>query len=233
VVAVAAADAPVVEAQLYLELAAVFLGGLSGSIFAVQRRFPVTGELALGVATALGGGLLRDSLLGRMPAALTNALYLPVALTAALVGFVFGTVVMRRLQLVLDILDPVWMGLFAVLGAEAALRAGTTPVGAILVGSVTAVGGGVMRDVLAGEVPQLVTPGPINYFAGIAGAVAYTTVLTTTPLPRAAVVWGSIGLVVVLRLVALKYHVMVPTPPDLTRLAARPVVRRRGPRARR
>jgi uncharacterized membrane protein YeiH len=216
------------EPSLYIELAAVFLGGLSGSIFAVQRHFAVTGELALGIASALGGGMLRDVMLGRMPVALTHPQYLPIACVAALIGFAFGSVVMRRLQLILDVLDPVWMGLFAVIGAEAALDAGTTVIGAVFVGCVTAVGGGVLRDLLAGEIPQLVLPGPINYLAGIAGSVVFTVAITATPIERSPAVWGTIALVVGLRLVALRFGVMAPVPPNLSRLAAaRPGVRRR------
>lgn len=218
-----------VQPPLSVELAGVFLGGLSGSLFAVQRRFPVTGELALGISTALGGGILRDILLARTPAALVSPWYLSTAITAALVGFAFGSVAVGRLELALDLLDPLWMGLFAVLGSESALAAGTTTTGAILVGCVAAVGGGVLRDVLAGEVPQLVRPGPINYLAGIAGSVLYTVIVTSTSADRSRTAWATIAVVVCLRLVALRYGVRAPGPPDLSRrlTAGRRMFRRR------
>jgi uncharacterized membrane protein YeiH len=200
---------------LLLELVAVFLGGVSGSLFAVQRQLPINGELVLGVAAGLGGGMIRDILLGRTPVALTNEWYLWVAVAGALVSFAFGSLIGTRVQRVLDVLDPAWMGLFAVLGADAALRHHTTPIGAVLVGCATAVGGGVLRDVLAGDTPQLVLPGPINYLAGIAGAVVYTGLVTSTDVSAIAAAWGTLVLVVGLRLAAMRFGILAPPPLDL------------------
>ena len=101
---------------------AVFLGGLSGAIFAVQRKFAITGVLAIAIATGLGGGIIRDLLLGRIPVALTDPTYLPLVVVAAFIGFFFASLVHRG-RLLLDILDPIWMGLFAVIGAQQTLNA--------------------------------------------------------------------------------------------------------------
>ena len=156
----------VIAPPLAISLMAVFLGGLSGAIFAVQRKFAVTGVLAIAIATGLGGGIIRDLLLGSMPVALTDPSYLPLVVVAAFIGFFFASLVHRG-ELFLNILDPIWMGLFAVIGAQQTLNAGLGSFAAILVGCISAFGGAVLRDLLSGETPQLVLPGPINYLAAI------------------------------------------------------------------
>ena len=135
---------------LAISLTAVFLGGLSGAIFSVQRKFAVTGVLAIAIATGLGGGIIRDLLLGHTPVALTDPTYLPLVVGAAFVGFFFASLVHRG-QLVMDILDPIWMGLFAVIGAQQTLNAGLSSFAAVLVGCISGFGGAVLRDILAGR----------------------------------------------------------------------------------
>ena len=94
--------AGVVEPPPAISLTGVFLGGLSRAIFAVQRTFVITGVLTIAIATGLGGGIIRDLLLGHTPVALTDPAYLPLVVTAA---FFFASLVHRG-ELVLNILDP-------------------------------------------------------------------------------------------------------------------------------
>ena len=158
---------------LYLDLAAVFLGGLSGSLHAVRRGFAITGLVALAVAAGLGGGILRDILLqSGPPVALKNPWYLPTVLVAAGIGFVFGSM-MKQVRKPIIVMDAVWLGLYAVVGAQKALDVGLSGFSAILLGAVTATGGSVLMDLLAGERPELVQPGPIGHFGAMVGAVVY------------------------------------------------------------
>ena len=162
-----------VTVPLYLDLAAVFLGGLSGSLHAVRRGFAITGLVALAVAAGLGGGILRDILLQNgPPVALKNPWYLPTVLVAAGIGFVFGSM-MKQVRKPIIVMDAVWLGLYAVVGAQKALAQGLSGFSAILLGAVTATGGSVLMDVLAGERPELVQPGPIGHFGAILGSVFY------------------------------------------------------------
>ncbi|MBC7294463.1 MAG: TRIC cation channel family protein, partial [Thermoleophilia bacterium] len=102
----------VVSLPLYLDLTAVFLGGLSGSLHAVRRGFAVTGLVAMAIAAGLGGGILRDLLLqSGPPVALTRPAYLPTVLAAAGVGFFFGSLV-RRFRKPIILMDAVWLGLY-------------------------------------------------------------------------------------------------------------------------
>ena len=224
--------AAVVAPPLAISLAAVFLGGLSGAIFAVQRKFAITGVLTIAIATGLGGGIIRDLLLGRTPVALTDASYLPLVVGAAFIGFFFASLVHRG-ELVLNILDPIWMGLFAVIGATQAINSGLSSFAAILVGCISAFGGAVLRDLLAGETPQLVLPGPINYLAAILGAIIYVGMVNWAGIDKVVSEWVAIAIVFALRMLALKYGIKAPEPVDVPHHVRRRVLsnwraRRRG-----
>ncbi len=209
-----AVAAAVVQPPLAIDLTAVFLAGLTGAVFAVRRRFAISGVFAVAVVTGLGGGILRDVMLNTVPVALTNPRYLPTVFAAAVVGFFFASLV-HRWRLMLDVLDPIWMGLFAVIGAQMACDSGQTAFGAILIGCVTAFGGGVLRDLLAGDTPQLVLPGPINYFAAIIGSVLYVTLVSWLPISAAWAEVATIAVVFGLRMLALRFGLRAPEPIDL------------------
>lgn len=219
---------------LAISLTAVFLGGLSGAIFAVQRKFAITGVLAIAIATGLGGGMIRDVLLGRVPVALTDPAYLPLVVAAAFIGFFFASLVHRG-QLLLNILDPIWMALFAVIGAQQTLNAGMSSFAAILVGCISAFGGAVIRDLLAGETPQLVLPGPINYLAAILGAMLYVAAVAWIGVDKVVAEWIAIAVVFGLRMLALRFGIKAPEPVDVPHHVRRRVLgnrrgRRRGMR---
>ena len=204
----------VVQPPTAISLTAVFLGGLSGAIFAVHRRFAITGVLAIAIATGLGGGIVRDLLLNTVPVALTDPTYLPVVVAAALVGFFFASLVHKG-KLLLDILDPIWMGLFAVIGAQYTLNADLGSFAAILVGCISGFGGAVLRDLLAGETPQLVLPGPINYLAALLGSILYVGAVQWFDVDKVVAEWVTIVLVFGLRMLALKFGIRAPEPVDV------------------
>ena len=139
-----------------IDLIGVFAFGVSGALMAIRRDFDVVGIAILAVVTALGGGIIRDLVLGDTPPpAFTRWEYLVVALSAAAVTSV-GHRVFTRLARPLLVFDAAGLGLFCVAGTEKALDHGLAPVAAACLGVTTAVGGGVLRDVIAREVPALV-----------------------------------------------------------------------------
>lgn len=138
---------------LALDLLGVFVFALSGGLLAVQRRFDVFGVLVLGLVAGLGGGLARDVLLGDVPpAALRDDRYLIAAVAAGVVVFL-GSRLVERLAPAVRLFDAAGLGLFVVVGTDKALRAGLGAVPAVVVGCVAGIGGGVVRDLLAGDVP--------------------------------------------------------------------------------
>ena len=157
----------VVTLPLYLDLAAVFLGGLSGSLHAVRQGFLRDGSDRLGHRGRSGRRHpARRPLAERSPVAFKEPWYLPTVLVAAAIGFFFGSLV-QGFRKPIILMDAVWLGLYAVVGAQKALDYGLSGFSAILLGVVTAVGGSVLVDLLAGERPELVQPGPIGHFGAV------------------------------------------------------------------
>src|SRR6476620_2579777 len=139
---------------LALNLAATFVFGLSGGLAAVRARLDLFGVLVLAAVVGLAGGITRDLLIGVPPATFRDWRYLAAAAAAGLVCF-FGRPLLERIKRSVLIFDAVGLGLFCVTGATKALDFGVGPVPAILLGAITGVGGGMLRDVLLGEVPTV------------------------------------------------------------------------------
>src|SRR4051794_41262270 len=184
-----------------IDLAAIVIGALTGGLLAAREGFAVSGVLLLAVSGGLGGGLIRDILLAEgPPVALTNPAYLPtVAVTAAVTFFFSGW--LARLTALLVVLDAVTLGFFTVVGAQRAELAGLPSASVVFVGTVTAVGGALIRDVLLAQRAEIVQPGPYNAVAALIGATAFTVLagpLGLAPLPVAAVVIALVALLRVL-----------------------------------
>lgn len=188
---------------LALDLAGVFLFALTGAMVAIRKGFDVVGLFAIALATGLGGGVLRDLLLGAAPpAALREPRFLISALAAAAVGRVFGARI-DRLRSAFLILDALGLGAYAVVGAQKALAFGLGGLAATLLGGVTAVGGGVLRDLLSREAPLTFLPGHVYTLAALAGSGAYV-LLRELGAPAAAAFFTAIALAVCLRGLSLR-----------------------------
>lgn len=183
-------DEPV---QLALELAGVFVFGLSGGLLAVRQGFDVVGIGVLAFLTGLGGGLIRDIIIGDVPpAAFADTPYVVVPLAAAVAVFT-GHQLLDRLHRAVLVFDGAGVGLFSVTGTLKALAFGLGPLQAALLGVLTAVGGGVLRDVVARETPVLIKADSTLYAVpAFAGALAI--VIST----RAGVYEPTVGVGVVL-----------------------------------
>jgi uncharacterized membrane protein YeiH len=197
-----------------IDVVATFLAALSGAIFAVERKFAVTGVLAIAIATGIGGGIMRDVLLQTPPVAFTELAYMPTAIVAAFVGFFFISLAKRGGTIIL-VLDPIWMGLFAVIGAQKAMNADLNALAAMLIGCMTAFGGGILRDLLSNEMPELVKPGPINYLAAILGSMLYVSLVRWAHVDKVVAEWATIAFVFGLRMLSLKFGIRAPQPVDL------------------
>lgn len=142
-----------------LELLGLFVFAVSGGMLAVRKGFEVVGVTALACTTALGGGVIRDLVLGDTPPrAFRDVAYLVVPLGAAFVAFIGHSWINRSLHRSVQVFDAAGLGLFTVTGAVKAAAYPTTALGAVLLAVVTAVGGGILRDVLANDQPQLFQP---------------------------------------------------------------------------
>lgn len=146
------------DLSLYItgvDLLGTFVFGLSGGTVAIRHRLDAFGVIVLAVAAALAGGMLRDMLLGATPViALADERYLLVAVAAALVAFFFKPLISRLGKPVM-VFDALGLGLFAVAGCRKGLEYGLDPAVSVLLGVLTAVGGGLVRDLLVTEVPRV------------------------------------------------------------------------------
>ena len=138
-----------------LDLLGVFFFAVSGSLLAARRRFDLVGSLFLAFLAGLGGGVVRDLIINeRVPHAFSNPFYLiPPALAVALVYL--RLISDGRLRRTLLTFDAAGLALFCVTGTRTALAAGIDPIMAVLLGVSTAVVGGLLRDVVANEVPEI------------------------------------------------------------------------------
>jgi len=199
-----------------VSVGATAVGALSGALFAVERRFGLSGVLCLAFSTGVSGSLMRDVLLQNGPSViLTDVSFLLAVLVCATIGFFFSTMI-RWVHPLLVVFDALSIGFFAVLGATMAVHAGLGPLGAILIGLINAIGGWVLRDILAGDRPQLVLPGPIYAIAaGIASAL-YVMLIVSLHVATAPAALITIVVGFSIRMAALKYGWNAPTPIDLT-----------------
>jgi uncharacterized membrane protein YeiH len=136
-----------------LDLVGIFVFGITGALVGVRKKLDVFGIQVLALVTGLGGGFLRDVLIGATPpAALADWRYLAVPVVAGLMTFFLHPGI-GRVERLVNVFDAAGLALFCVTGARKALDFGLSPLSAALLGTISGIGGGVIRDVLSGRVP--------------------------------------------------------------------------------
>ena len=197
---------------LALDLGGTMAFALSGAMAGVRRRLDVFGVLVLAAAASSFGGIARDVLIGATPpAALEDWRYLATAVVAGLIAF-FWSRLIEKLRNPVRLMDAIGLAFFAVAGTQKALDFGLSPVMAALLGMLTGIGGGIVRDVLLAEVP-VVLRSELYAVAALAGAaiVAGGHVLQVPALVT-AVVGGLVCFG--LRILALRRGWHLPRPPE-------------------
>lgn len=201
-----------------LEMVGVAAFAVSGVMVAVARELDLLGALVLGAITSVGGGVIRDILLGVLPPAMfVDPRYVIAAVGVSLMTFVVALCLgdrflqrIERLGPLINALDAVGLGIFVTVGVDAAVRAGygDNAFLAVFVGTMTGVGGGILRDQLVGRVPMVLQK-HVYVLAAIAGAIAYYVMLRLDLLRPVALCLSSV-IVVVIRLLAAHYRWNLP-----------------------
>jgi uncharacterized membrane protein YeiH len=156
---------------LVLDLVGTFAFAISGATVGVRRQLDLFGVLVLSFAAATAGGIMRDALIGATPPdALADWRYLVVSVIAGLTTF-YGYELVERLRNPVQMTDAVGLGLYAVSGTAKALAFGLGPTGAVLLGMLSGIGGGIVRDVLVAEIPTVMRRGELYAVAALFGAV--------------------------------------------------------------
>lgn len=189
------------ELLLVLDLLGVLVFAASGATLAAVRRLDVFGVLTLGVVTALGGGVVRDLLIGVPPAAVRDDRYLAAALAGGVLAF-FAAEQLARLGASVVALDAAGLGLFVAASTSKALDAGLGAAPAMAIGCLTGVGGGLVRDVLLSSVPEVLHR-EVYAVPALLGA-GVVTAGDGLDAERGPVSLAAILLVLVVRLVAVR-----------------------------
>lgn len=193
-----------------LDLVGTFVFGISGALLAVRKQFDIVGMLVLAELTALGGGIARDLILGeRPPASFTDVTYLVVPVLAVGLTF-FAHALIERISLAVLVFDAAGLGLFCVSGTAKALTFGLGPVPAVALGLLTAVGGGMLRDVLANEVPVVMRADSVLYAVPAALGAIIVAVTHGQHVYGPTVAGIAVALTFALRISALRYNWRMP-----------------------
>lgn len=191
------------------DLFGVAVFAITGALMAGRKSMDLFGVMVIAIITALGGGTLRDVILNNYPVVwIRNDLYILVAVLAAM-----GTVVWVRLtrpihETGLLVADAFGLAVFTVIGTQVAMQQGVPLSAAVIMGVMTGVAGGVMRDIICNEIP-LIFHKEIYATACIAGSVAYIG-LHQLNLPFNLDVKLAIAVVLVIRLAAIRWHLGLP-----------------------
>ncbi|HEY0186038.1 MAG TPA: TRIC cation channel family protein [Cellulomonas sp.] len=195
----------------YMELVGVFVGALSGGLAAVRKGFDIFGILVLAWAAGLGGGILRDVLIGAIPpVGISQWEFIGTACAAGLVTWALHPRLGRARRFIL-VLDAGALALFTVVGAIKALEYGVGATAAVCAGVITGVGGGVLRDLLTAEVPVVLHHRQLYAIPSVVGAVL-TVVLWQLDLLSAAGAVVAVLVVLGLRLIAMRFRLQAPGP---------------------
>lgn len=197
---------------LVLDLCGTFVFALGGALTAQKAaRLDALGAITLGVVTAIGGGIIRDVLIGAVPpATVSDWRYLAVATVAGVIAFGLGDR-LARFGMPITVLDAAGLGLFAVTGAGKALDHGLGAGPAIVLGAITGVGGGTVRDVLVRQVPAVLQSGLYAIPAIIGAAVTVAAERGGVFGPVAAVAAAAVCFLV--RMLGVRYDLNAPGPP--------------------
>lgn len=199
---------------LALDLSGTFVFAVNGALTGLRAaRLDIIGMAALGMVTAVGGGIVRDVLIGAVPpAAFTYWPYLAVAIGGALLAFFFSGV-LRQFALSIDLLDAAGLSLFCVTGATKSLQYGLGVVPAVILGAVTGVGGGTIRDVLVRRVPTVLTSGLYAIPALVGAAITVTAGQAGVYGIPAAL--GAALACFLIRTASIRYNLNAPVAPEV------------------
>lgn len=196
---------------LVLNLAGTFVFGLTGGLAGVRARLDLFGVIVLAFVVALAGGILRDLLIGIPPATFRDGRYLAAAAAAGVLSFT-ARPALDRVDHALTVFDAIGLGLFCVTGASAALAHHLGPVQSIILGAVTGVGGGMVRDLLLRQVPNILRA---DLYAVPALLGATVLVVGHQAGARSALFpLLAAGVCIALRLVGVHYGIELPIAPS-------------------
>jgi uncharacterized membrane protein YeiH len=192
-----------------LDILGTIAFAISGALMAMNKKMDPFGVFIIGFVTAVGGGTLRDVLIGKQPVIWMNDItYIFLIGFAVIIAIIFRKK-LKHLQKSLFLFDTIGLGIFTITGTEIGINANFHPIISIALGTMTACFGGVIRDILCNEVPVLFRK-EIYATACIFGSIAFI-ILYHFNIEQTIVYISTSLIVITIRLVAVKYHLSLPT----------------------
>ncbi|SKA43788.1 TRIC cation channel family protein [Enterovibrio nigricans] len=193
-----------------LDMFGTVVFAVSGVLLAGKLRMDPFGVVVLAMVTAIGGGTIRDMVLGATPVFWVNEPeYLWVILITCLLSMLLIRHPRRLPWYVLPVADAIGLAVFVAIGVDKALSYGASPIVAVIMGVLTGCGGGILRDVLAREIPMVLRT-EVYATACIAGGIMHTLVLASNAGAEFASIVGMITTLSI-RLAAIRWHLSLPT----------------------
>ena len=209
-------DMSTLSIPLWLDLASVMVGAISGVLVAQEQKLDLVGFVSLAVLGGLGGGLIRDMIMQRGGVyAIDSVLAIPSVCIVGVAGFFFPGFLKRHPRS-LEWVDIISVGLFAAAGTDKAMAYYLSPWACVLMGTLTGVGGGMARDIFIGQAPRIFKQS--NYYAicAIAGSAAAYEAVFSLHMYRPIAAALCVIITVVLRRLSLHYNWVSPANVDLT-----------------
>jgi len=193
-----------------LDLFGTAVFALTGALRAMSKKLDMMGAVVLAIVTAMGGGMMRDALIGRHPpAAFMDQTYLLIAIMVGMATFFWGRHIKEQ-ESWLIAFDAIGLGVFTLVGAWVAERAGLAPVGIVFMAMLTATGGGVLRAMMVAEIPFILNK-EIYASASLLGALLFVLLLPLH-VDGGYLIWGVILLTSITRLISWRFHLNLPMP---------------------
>lgn len=200
----------------WLDLSAVFVGAIAGVLVSKEHKLDLVGFIGMCLICALGGGLLRDAIMqvGSVYA-IDSKWPIPLCVITAVAGFFFPSA-WEKFPALLELVDIISVALFVVAGTDKALSYELHTAAVLLMGTITGVGGGMLRDVFLGEVPRVFKRSNFYALCAVAGSVTYLVcqrvLYTAQPVSSVA----TVVVVVLLRQISLRFDIKTPAEVDFT-----------------
>lgn len=192
-----------------IDILATTAFAISGASVAMNKKLDVFGVLIIAFVTSVGGGTVRDVLIGQTPVSwMTNMMYVYVIVGATIFTIIFQNKI-NYLRMSLFLFDTIGIGLYTVVGVEKGLMIGLHPIICVALGTMTACFGGVIRDILCNEIPVIFRK-EIYATACIAGGVVYF-VLRQLPIDNNLIFVIAGAVVIIIRLIAVKFKISLPS----------------------
>ncbi|HZP88562.1 MAG TPA: trimeric intracellular cation channel family protein [Burkholderiales bacterium] len=195
----------------FLDVAGVAVFAISGALAAMRKRLDPIGILVIATVTATGGGTLRDLLIDRQPFWVTDPTYLAVIIASAIVTIIyvrFGSPPDRGLS----IADAMGLGLFTISGAKIAEQSQLAGLIVVVMGTITGIFGGIIRDVLCAEVPMVFRKNTLYATAAMIGASIYV-LMPAQIMDRNSAATIAIAVIIGIRLAAIYWGITLPVFP--------------------